>query len=53
MSDEDTLPPKRPQTWLRGAQPYVDAFWAWAGRHRDYTIPAAAFLLGCVVGKLL
>lgn len=47
MSDpEITLPPRKPNT-LRTWLPRIGAF-LWL--HRDYTIPAAFFVLGVVLG---
>ena len=49
MSDDPTLPPNAPntpRTWLRRA-------WAWCKGHPDYAIPAATFVLGALLGRLL
>lgn len=49
MSDDQTLPPRQPntpRTWLRRA-------WEWAKANRDYSIPLACLVIGAVIGKLL
>ena len=49
MSDDDTLPPRKPNT-LRTWLPRIGA---WLAENKDYTIPAGTFLLGIVVGWVL
>ena len=49
MSEDDTLPPRKPNT-LRTWLPRI---WAWCVANRDYSIPFAAFVLGAVLGKVV
>lgn len=46
MSEDPTLPPVTPRSVLT-------RIWQWCASHREYSIPAAAFVVGAVAGKLL
>ena len=50
MPNEDqTLPPRQPNT-LRTWLPRI---WAWLTEHKSISIPAGAFIIGLIVGRVL